>query len=104
MLDAARKAREFVTGCERKDLTEDGQLSFALRALIQIIGEAAKKVTVETQSQAPHIQWTAIAGMRNRVIHGYFDVNLEIVWTTVTQDLPSLVTALETLLESEDQA
>jgi uncharacterized protein with HEPN domain len=104
ILDAARKAREFVAGCQRADLTEDSQLSFALRALIQIIGEAAKKVTAETRSASPEVPWTQIAGMRDRVIHAYFDVNLDIVWTTVAEDFPPLITALESLLESESPA
>jgi uncharacterized protein with HEPN domain len=104
MLDASRKAQMLIAGRDRKDLTADDQLSLALQRLIEIIGEAAKKVTAETRSQAADIKWAAIAGMRNRLIHAYFDVNLDLLWDTLTDDLPPLITALESLLKTEPRA
>ena len=98
MLDAARKARAMIAGRTRSELTEDEQLSLALQRLIEIIGEAAKKVSAETRSQVTSIEWAAITGMRDRLIHAYFDVNLNLVWDTVTEDLPPLMAALESLL------
>lgn len=101
MLEAARKAIGLGAGRARKDLDSDEQLSLALQRLIEILGEAANKVTDETRSQTPDIPWHQIRGMRNRLIHAYFDVNLEILWNTVAEDLPPLVASLESLLRVE---
>ncbi len=65
-----------------------------------VIGEAAKKLSDETKSRQPHIQWKQIAGMRDRVIHNYFGVNLEIVWNAVEKELPKLKAAVDALLNS----
>jgi uncharacterized protein with HEPN domain len=65
-----------------------------------IIGEAAKKLSEQTKSQQAHVQWKQIAGMRDRLIHNYFGVNLEIVWTVIEKDLPILRKATDELLEA----
>lgn len=101
MVDAARKAQEWVAGRDRDDLEDDEKLSLALQRLIEIIGEAAKKVTAATRSQGDSIPWQEIAGMRDRLIHAYFDVNLDLLWNTVTEDMPSLIDALEELLSKD---
>jgi uncharacterized protein with HEPN domain len=101
MLDAAQQAQNLIAGHERGDLTTDVQLSLALQRLIEIIGEAATKVSAETRSQAADIEWAEIAGMRNRLIHAYFDVNLDLLWDTLTDDLPPLINSLESLLKTE---
>lgn len=98
MLDAARKAHALIAGRGREDLDTDEKLSLALQRLIEIIGEAAKNVTAETRSQAADIPWRKSAGMRDRLIHAYFDVNLDILWNTVADELPPVVSALEALL------
>jgi uncharacterized protein with HEPN domain len=98
MLDAARKAQAMIVGRDREDLNDDEQLSLALQRLVEIIGEAAKQVTAETQARGASIPWQAIAGMRDRLIHAYWDVNLDILWDTVTDDLPPLIDGLESLL------
>ena len=67
--------------------------------LVEIIGEAAYGVTTECRDLHPAIPWMDIIGMRHRLIHAYFDVNLDIVWATVTDDLPPLATALEEILQ-----
>jgi len=93
-----------IAGRDRGDLSVDDQLSLALQRLIEIIGEAAKKVSAETRSKFADIKWAAIAGMRDRLIHAYFDVNLDLVWDTLIDDLPPLITALESLLKTEPSA
>ena len=98
MLDAARKAREFTAGQRKEDLVENEQLRLAVVRLIEIIGEAAGRVELETRQRAAHIPWPAIVSMRNRLIHAYFDVDLDRVWETVTDDLPPLMAQLERLL------
>lgn len=101
MLDAARKARSLSAGRSRGDLGADEEFSLALQRLIEILGEAGKKVSAPTRSRTTDIPWKAIAGMRDRLIHAYFDVDLDILWDTVTEDLPTLMTALEALLKTE---
>ena len=66
--------------------------------LLEIIGEAAKQVTTETRTAHPEIPWREIAGTRDRLIHGYFDVDLDVVWSIATGDLPGLVESLESML------
>lgn len=94
MLDAARKAASFVDGKRRNDL-EDELLSLALVRLLEIIGEAAKSVSEETKRRHPDVPWRLMAGTRDRLIHGYFDVDLDIVWAILTEDLPPLIDKLE---------
>ena len=100
MLDAARKALVFVKGLTRTTLDNDEQLALALVRLLEVIGEAAKGVSEITRSQYPQIPWKNIAGTRDRLIHGYFDVDLQIVWDIVTGDLPPLIAVLERALSS----
>ena len=95
MLDAAREALIFVAGKRRADLDSSRQLTLALVKCIEIIGEAAAKVTEATRQRHPSIPWPAIVGMRNRLIHGYWEIDLDRVWDTVTKNLPDLVPLLE---------
>jgi uncharacterized protein with HEPN domain len=101
MLDAAREALDFAAGKTKTDLNRDRMLTLSLIKLIEIIGEAANGVSVEYQDKLPEIPWPDIIGMRHRLIHAYFDVNLDIVWATVIHDLPPLITALEKILRQE---
>ena len=98
MLDAARKAEEFVRGRNREDLDADEKLTLALVRLIEVLGEAAKGVSQTFRETHPEISWREIAGTRDRLIHGYFDVDLNIVWQIVTKDLPALILQLEKIL------
>ncbi|MGH2752545.1 MAG: HepT-like ribonuclease domain-containing protein [Actinomycetota bacterium] len=68
---------------------------------LEIIGEASKRLSADTQARAPEVPWTAIAGTRDRLIHGYFAVNLELVWQTTERDMPTLRRAVEMMLEEE---
>jgi len=95
MRDAAREAMEMSHGQQRGDLDTDRKLCLSLVHLLEIIGEAAKGVSPEFRQEHPDFPWRKTAAMRDRLIHGYFDVNLDIVWQTVTEDLPSLVARLE---------
>jgi Uncharacterized conserved protein len=98
MRDAAREAISFAAGRSRKELDHDRQLVLSLVKSIEIIGEAASKVSLEYRSRREDIPWADIIGMRNRLIHVYFDVNLDIVWLTVTQELPMLLDPLNEAL------
>lgn len=100
MLDAARKASVFVQDKKRAALDEDEMLALALVRLLEVVGEAARNVSVTTRSASPELPWSQIVATRNRLIHGYFDVDLDIVWVIVTVDLPSLIPHLVALEES----
>ncbi|MGC8724761.1 MAG: DUF86 domain-containing protein [Acidobacteriota bacterium] len=95
MLDAAREALSFAAGKTRKDLDRDRVLVLALVKCIEIIGEAATKVGPETRTLYPGVPWPAVVTMRHRLIHAYYDMDVDRVWDTVTEDLPPLIAALE---------
>ena len=101
MRDAAREALGFVEGKQRSDLDSDRQLALALCKCIEIVGEAASHVTLETRRRCPEIPWPQIAGMRNRLIHAYFHVDLNIVWDTVAHNLVPLVAALDKITAAD---
>jgi len=98
MVDAAREAIGFASGCSSEELAHDRMLLLSLVKCIEILGEAASKVTDATRESLPEIPWRDIISMRNRLIHGYFDIDTTIVWKTVTTELPSLEHALEKTL------
>jgi uncharacterized protein with HEPN domain len=69
---------------------------------VEIIGEAAARVGADTKGTYPQIPWAQIVAMRNRLVHAYFDIDLDQVWKAATEDLPPLVVALESILEGDD--
>ena len=95
MLDAALKAVQFVRGRNRGDLDTDEQLTLSLTRLLEIVGEAAGKVSEQGRKSCPEIPWPQVVGMRNRLIHGYFEVDLDEIWRTVQEDLPLLISQLQ---------
>lgn len=98
MLDAAKEAVSFVRGKGRGDLDRDRKLLLSLTRLLEVIGEAAGKVSAESQKATTQIPWPKIIGMRNRLIHAYFDVDLDEIWKTVQDDLPPLIAQLEKVI------
>ena len=101
MLDAAVMAVDFTETSERSDLNRDKKLTLAIVRLLEVLGEAAKNVSGEFRMDYPAIPWREIAGTRDRLIHGYFDVDLDIVWAIVSVDLPKLITELEKIIGSK---
>ncbi len=91
MLEHAREAIRLVEGRSRRDLDTDRVLSLALVRLLEIVGEAAANVSLEARTEHPTIPWSEIVGLRNRLIHGYDSVDLEILWRIIESDLPALV-------------
>ena len=103
MLDAAREALSFAKNKIRTDLSSDRMLVLSLIKSIEIIGEAASTVTEEFCKRYPGAPWRDMVSMRNRLIHVYFDVDLDRVWDTITDDLPALIAELETILTKEEK-
>jgi uncharacterized protein with HEPN domain len=103
MLDHAREAVAFVQGKARADLDTDRLLSLALVRLLEVIGEAASHVPKAERDRHPEIPWPQIVSLRNRLIHGYDSVDLDILWQIVTSDLPPLIVALEAILKSKGE-
>jgi uncharacterized protein with HEPN domain len=101
MLDAAYAATRLAHERARGDLDSDEGLAHSLVRVIQIIGEAANHVDESIRESNPSIPWTEIISMRNRLVHAYHDINLDIVWKTVREDLPLLTKHLEVILPSE---
>ncbi|MBW1729125.1 MAG: DUF86 domain-containing protein [Deltaproteobacteria bacterium] len=99
MLDAAMEAEFFVQNKTKNSLDTDRKLVLALVKSIEIVGEAATKVTEKCRKDTPQIPWKNIIGMRNRLIHAYFDINLDILWKTVVEDLPPLIAELKKIIE-----
>jgi uncharacterized protein with HEPN domain len=102
MLDAAREATEFAEGRSRAELDSNRMLVLSLVKAIEIIGEAAYQTSQETRDHLQDIAWQDIIGMRHRLVHAYFDINLDILWRTVKDDLPALIDALVPLFPEDE--
>jgi uncharacterized protein with HEPN domain len=106
--EAATKAISYSEGKQRIDLDDDELLRLALMTgpapsgmtkLVEIVGEAAKSISITGRASLPDVPWRAAARMRDRLVHHYFDINLDVLWQTITEDLPQMLTTLP----SEDQ-
>ena len=89
----------FVRGKEASDLFREKQLTLALFKCIEIVGEAASRVSIDVREAHPEIPWPSIIGMRNRLVHVYFDVDAELVFETVRDELPPLIDNIERIIE-----
>jgi len=103
MREAAAAALQMAGGHERADISANLMLAMALTRCLEILGEAASRISPEICSRFPIIPFSKMVSMRNRLIHAYFDVDLEIVWTTIEDDLPSVLLALDEALAEMDR-
>lgn len=101
ILTHAREAVDIASSKSRFDLDEDRILNLALTRLIEIIGEAARRVPEEVQMQYPELPWLQMIAARNRLIHGYDNVDFDILWVIIKKDLPDLIDRLEKILENK---
>jgi uncharacterized protein with HEPN domain len=97
--DAFDAALLFAGGRTRADLDNDAMLLYALVHAMMIAGEAASKITSETRGLLPDLPWASLTGMRNRLVHAYFDIDRDILWNTITEAVPPLLTQLRTVLQ-----
>ena len=98
MLDAAKEALSFVQGRSRSDLDENRMLTLSLVKEVEIIGEAAYRISADSRGGLPSLPWADLIGMRHRLVHAYFDINLDVLWQTALEDLPALVSEIESVL------
>ena len=98
MLDHARRAVAAMAQRSRADLDRDWILQMALRQVIEVVGEAANRVSREGQARYSEIPWRDAVAARNRIAHGYDTVDFDTVWRIVTQEFPILIAALERAL------
>jgi uncharacterized protein with HEPN domain len=101
MIEAAQTAQRFIAGRQRVDLDSDGMLLFAVIRAVGIVGEAASQISRETRSAIPSVPWARIIGMRNRLVHADTDIDHEVVWKTVTVEIPPLLALLTALLAKD---
>ncbi len=105
MLEAAQQACEYTEGLDKNDFLADKRTQQAVILNLVIIGEAATKLLKDYEQfldQHPGIPWRSMKGMRNRIAHGYFEINLEVVWDTVQTALPQLLERLPDILKNAD--
>ena len=98
MLDAAEKAYALVRGKVREDLDNDEILGFAIVRLLEVIGEAASSISAELRVHHSGIPWKQMIATRNHLIHGYFDIDFDIIWNILKNDLPELINNLKVIV------
>jgi len=103
MLDNARRASRFTAGMDFESFSKDDKTVYAVIRAVEIIGEAARNVPEDVRSKYPQIPWRDVAGMRDKLIHQYFGINMEVVWQTLHEDVPMLIDTLEDILKQENK-
>ncbi|MEX0775924.1 MAG: DUF86 domain-containing protein [Phycisphaeraceae bacterium] len=102
ILRAAEEARQLVDGFTYDRFAQDLRTNRAVTATIAIIGEASRHIPEEVKTAHPEVPWPQMYGMRNIIVHSYWHIDLEVVWHTVTKDVPQLVAPLRALLDAEE--
>lgn len=103
ILDEAGEAMKFVEGISFDDFTKDSKTVHAVFRAIEVIGEAAANISRECKELHPDIPWMDIVGMRNHLIHVYFDIDYETIWKTVETDIPNLIQIITPLLDKDEK-
>lgn len=101
MLDSIVAIEEFIEGMSVEDFKQDRKTIFAVTRAIEIIGEAVKNIPESFRSKYRDIPWRAMAGMRDKLIHEYFGVDIEVLWETTQQDIPQLKVLITRVMELE---
>lgn len=101
MLGAAKEAMQFIADCSYEAFAGDRMRQYAVLRAVEIIGEAATHISPAYRNAHPDLPWRDIVGMRNHLVHAYFDIDIRVTWKTVTEDLPPFIEQVEQLLRSE---
>ena len=96
--DAAEKIAQFIKGMTYGQFVADAKTSYAVVRALEVIGEAAKQVPSSVRTQYPEVPWQEMSGMRDKLVHDYFGVNLEVVWKTALEDVPNLGLQMQRIL------
>jgi uncharacterized protein with HEPN domain len=104
MLEHARRAINAASDRSRSDLEHDPVLVAALERFVEVVGEAASRLSEATREESPSIPWREVIAMRNRLVHGYFAVDHDILWTVVNDELPALTGSLQEMIDVREDA
>ena len=99
MIESLRRIAEYIEGMRKETFLKDQKTIDAVVRNLEIVGEAATRLSLEAKEHGPAIEWSQIIGLRNRIVHEYFGVDTEIVWEVVRHDLPQLGESLRRLLD-----
>ena len=103
ILDVNLQVQDFISGMNYDDFATDAKTVFAVIRALEIVGEASKRVPSEMREAYPGIPWRSMAGMRDKLIHDYFGVNLEVIWKTATNEPPSIEPELRRIVGEMDE-
>ena len=103
ILDALRKSRAFAAGMSMNQFSEDEKTVFAVIRALEVVGEASKQIPHHVRRRHQEVPWRQMAGMRDKLIHHYFGVDLAVLWKTIQEDVPALLPIIQNVI-SEEQA
>jgi uncharacterized protein with HEPN domain len=101
MLRAARLARQFGHECTEAQFLDDVKTQSAVLHQLTTLGEAVRRVSQSFRDSHPHVPWSQIGGLRNRIVHEYDEIDIDRVWEVIVRDLPVLIIALERIAKPE---
>jgi uncharacterized protein with HEPN domain len=104
IIESVADIEEFIKGIEFDEFSSDKKTVYAVMKALEIIGEASKNIPESLKNEHSEVPWKLMAGIRDKVVHGYFVVDLPIIWSTVKKDIPSLKEPLEEILEEIKQS